>query len=278
MTQDIVVVTVSYYSSAQLSPFIESVRAQSACLIIIANNAPDDDLSSWSSLPGVHVEEMPANLGYGGAINETIRRGTERPNWYLVVNPDVVFEEGAIDQLIARGGSSPQTGAVGPMIVLPTGETYPSARNLPSLRNGIGHALLAGIWHTNPWTRAYHADREAPAQERPAGWLSGACLLIRAQAFESVGGFDDEYFMYFEDVDLGARLASAGWVNVYVPSARVVHVGGHATERNDVSSAMSMAHHRSAYRYLASRYPSPWLLPLRLLLRVGLELRGRLRR
>ena len=68
--------------------------------------------------------------------------------------------------------------------------------------------------------------------------------------------------MYFEDVDLGDRLARAGWSSVYCPSARAVHQGGHSTER--APAAMAEAHHRSAYRYLAGRYPAPWQAPLRL--------------
>jgi N-acetylglucosaminyl-diphospho-decaprenol L-rhamnosyltransferase len=93
-------------------------------------------------------------------------------------------------------------------------------------------------------------------------------LLLRRQAFTEIHGFDPAYFMYFEDVDLGDRLKKAGWASIYCPSARVTHQGGHSTER--AKSAMADAHHRSAYRYLAGRYPAKWQAPLRLVLRVGL--------
>jgi N-acetylglucosaminyl-diphospho-decaprenol L-rhamnosyltransferase len=102
--------------------------------------------------------------------------------------------------------------------------------------------------------------------------LSGSCLLLRRTAFESVGGFDSRYFMYFEDVDLGDRLGRAGWLNVYVPSAEVTHLGGHSTSR--VSEQMLAEHHRSTYRYLADRHCGPLYAPLRLALRAGLA--GRL--
>jgi N-acetylglucosaminyl-diphospho-decaprenol L-rhamnosyltransferase len=110
--------------------------------------------------------------------------------------------------------------------------------------------------------------------ERVAGWLSGSCLLLRRAAFDSVHGFDPGYFMYFEDVDLGERLAAAGWLNVYAPSAEIVHTGSHATEQN--KQAMFVEHHRSAYRYLAGRYPGRRWAPVRLLLRTGLMARARL--
>jgi N-acetylglucosaminyl-diphospho-decaprenol L-rhamnosyltransferase len=150
---------------------------------------------------------------------------------------------------------------------------YPSARHLPSVGLGAGHALLGWWWPGNPWTRAYRQDRAEPV-ERTAGWLSGSCLLLRRAAFDAVHGFDPEYFMYFEDVDLGERLGRAGWTSVYCPSARVVHIGGHSTERTP--DVMARAHHRSAYRYLSRRYPARWQAPLRWVLGVGLAVRAQL--
>src|SRR5690606_21389565 len=167
----------------------------------------------------------------------------------------------------------PRGGAFGPLIRGGNGDVYPSAGMLPALGRGIGHALLCGIWPTNPWTRAYQ-QATAEITERPAEWLSGACLLLRREAFDSVNGFDPRYFMYFEDVDLGDRLGRAGWRNVYVPSAEVVHIGGTATER--ASARMLTEHHRSAYRYLADRYRGPVWGPLRLAVRVGLGRRAQL--
>jgi N-acetylglucosaminyl-diphospho-decaprenol L-rhamnosyltransferase len=112
--------------------------------------------------------------------------------------------------------------------------------------------------------------------EREAGWLSGSCLLVRREAFDSVGGFDEGYFMYFEDVDLGERLGRAGWLNVYAPDAEVVHTGAHSTKRH--AEAMLAEHHRSAYRYLSSHYQGPAWLPVRFALRGALAVRELLAR
>nr|MDT0664431.1 glycosyltransferase [Micromonospora sp. DSM 115978] len=95
--------------------------------------------------------------------------------------------------------------------------------------------------------------------------------LLRREAFAAVGGFDEAYFMFMEDVDLNRRIGRAGWQMVYVPSAVVEHLGGHSTKR--LSRRMMYAHHRSMLRYLSRQYAGPWLLPLRVALGVGLGLR-----
>jgi N-acetylglucosaminyl-diphospho-decaprenol L-rhamnosyltransferase len=169
------------------------------------------------------------------------------------------------------GESDARIGAVGPLVET-DGQVYPSAREIPSLRMGLGHALFANIWPSNPWSRRYHSDNERPPRERDAGWLSGSCLLIRREAFDAVGGFDDRFFMYFEDVDLGYRLSKAGWRNRYAPSATVMHSGAHSTDEH--STKMVLVHHESAYRFLSSKYRGWYLAPVRLAVRIGLATRA----
>jgi N-acetylglucosaminyl-diphospho-decaprenol L-rhamnosyltransferase len=153
------------------------------------------------------------------------------------------------------------------------GEVYPSARLLPSLGKGVGHAVVGRVWRDNPWTKAYRQS-DTEVVERTAGWLSGSCLLLRREAFDSVDGFDPRYFMYFEDVDLGDRIGRAGWQNVYVPTAEVIHLGGHATSK--ASEKMLAAHHASAYRYLADRHQGPEWKPLLAAIKAGLKVRLKL--
>jgi N-acetylglucosaminyl-diphospho-decaprenol L-rhamnosyltransferase len=150
---------------------------------------------------------------------------------------------------------------------------YPSARHLPSLIRGGMHAVVGPFWKRNPWTAAYRQERLEPS-ERSVGWLSGSCLLVRRSAFSRVGGFDERYFMYMEDVDLGDRLGKAGWQSVYVPSAEVLHHKGHSTGHDPASHLA--AHHKSTYIFLADRH-SGWLrAPLRWTLRGSLAVRSRL--
>lgn len=269
----ILAVVVSFRSGPQIAELLPTLTTATAGLTVkIANNAVGDDLSSFTA-PAT-VLEMGANLGYGAAVNETVRREPERPDWVLVVNPDVTFQPGAVDELLRVGESDPRIAVVGPLILTATGAVYPSARRLPSLRTGVGHALFSRVWPGNPWTHRYLADRELPPRQRDTGWLSGACLLVRGTVFEQLGGFDEGFFMYFEDVDLGRRVVESGFRNVYAPTAVITHTGAHST--SSAGSAMVRVHHRSAYRYMAAKYHGWYLWPLRVALRLGLGLRARL--
>ncbi|QJU54432.1 glycosyltransferase family 2 protein [Herbiconiux sp. KACC 21604] len=277
-TGTLAVVTVSYASESVLPGFLGSIEQATAAhpLVVVADNKPGavgpSPAASLAEQHGATYVPLPANPGYGGGMNAAVAALPASVEWVLISNPDIVLHPGALDLLVATGASAADIGSVGPQ-VLTDGVTYPSARSVPSLRNGIGHALFARVWPENPWTKRYHAGSpEAGAAD--VGWLSGSCLLVRRTAFEQLGGFDESYFMYFEDVDLGYRLGKAGWRNRYEPAAVVEHSGGHSTVNE--SAVMIAAHHKSAYRFLSQKYRGPLLFPLRLALRAGLAVRTRL--
>ena len=272
------IVTVSYGSSDVLPGFLRSVPGVSAehPVVIVADNKPEGDqvVAEITSANQATYLPLHANLGYGGAINAAVETLPPSVEWILVSNPDVSLTPGALDALIAVGESDPRVGSVGPTVLTAEGEVYPSARSVPSLRTGVGHALLGNFWRENPWTRAYRNETQTPVDRRDAGWLSGSCVLVRRSAFAELGGFDTGFFMYFEDVDLGYRLGKLGYRNVYEPAARVVHTGAHSTT-ND-SSRMISAHHDSAQRFLTKKYAAWWLWPVRVTLTVGLRVRSAL--
>lgn len=270
------VVTVTYNTGETLEQFLGSVaRSSSTPLdIVVVDNASDDAAvaRTIAESHGARFVALDRNGGYGAGIEAGIDALSPDLPFVLISNPDVTLEKGAIDALVDAAARRPNAGAFGPRILTAEGDTYPSARKLPSLRVGIGHALFMRAWPANPWTRSYREESDV-VEEREAGWLSGACLLVRATAFAEIDGFDAGYFMYFEDVDLGARMTAAGWANLYVPSAVVTHTGAHSTSR--YSHRMNRVHHASAYRYLSRKYSAWYLWPLRFALRVGLTTRSK---
>jgi N-acetylglucosaminyl-diphospho-decaprenol L-rhamnosyltransferase len=272
----VAVVAVTYSPGEVLETFLDSLAKATMRpleVVLADNGSTDGSVEAAACRPEVRLVRTGDNLGYGKAANIGVRETTAE--FVVVANPDIVWEPGALDELLDATARWPKGAAFGPLIHTPDGAIYPSARELPSIGRGIGHALCGWWWPRNPWTAAYRVEKEPP-HERVAGWLSGSCLLLRRDAFDAVGGFDPEYFMYFEVLDLGGRLSKAGWKNIYVPSAVVAHVGRHATSRD--SARMAAEHHRSAWLYLSLRYSGLRWLPLRLALRIGLAARSLLAR
>ena len=277
-TPRIGIVVVTYNSGSFLGQFLESIPGATRfdVDVVVSDNGSTDaslDLVRCHH-PDVTILETGANLGYGGAMNAGAALLPDA-DWLLIANPDVILSAGSIDRLVEAALANPGAGAVGPRILQPDGTPYPSARRLPTLFTGFGHALLATLAPQNPWSLRYRSESLlTETRTVPVGWLSGACLLVSGELFRRMDGFDDRYFMYFEDVDLGRRIGLAGRENLFVPTSTVTHVGAHSTREQ--SARMLRVHHRSAYIYLSSVYSGFRWLPVRLALRAGLSIRSRL--
>lgn len=274
----VAVVTVSYGSEGVLGAFLASLppASRQALHVVVADSKPaaaTNTVKSMTTSAGATYLPLPSNRGYGYAINTAVRGLGPEIDWVVVSNPDVTVNPGCIDILLESVLDS-TIAAVGPRILSSDGGIYPSARTIPSLRSGVGHAIFANLWPKNPWTRNYRKESEIEPVRRDAGWLSGAFLMIRRSVFDQMNGFDESYFMYFEDVDLGYRIGRLGLRNVYEPAAVVVHTGAHSTSTHDESAGMIRAHHESAQKFLFKKYSGPWLLPVRALLAFGLGVRS----
>lgn len=276
MSKSIGVATVTYNTGDTLGALLSSIPGATsgpAMVVVADNNSSDAQRVREIALRhGASFIARASNDGYGAGIDAAIQSLPVDTDYVLITNADVVLGPNSIDALVEAAERNPTGGSFGPRILDSTGNTYPSARTLPSLRTGIGHALFAQVRPSNRWTRRYRLDQRSDITERDAGWLSGACLLVRKSAFDAIGGFDHAYFMYFEDVDLGARFGRNGWQNVYVPQAVVTHSGAHSTSQN--SRAMEKIHHKSAYLYLSRKYSAWYLWPLRVVLNAGLRARA----
>lgn len=269
------VVTVSFGSDDVLPAMLDSIPAavDGPFEAVVVDNRPSGDtVRLLAERAGARYLQRADNPGYGGAMNAGAALLSPSVEWVLIANPDLVLTPGSVRVMLDRGETDAAIGAVGPLVREPDGSVYPSARAVPSIRNGIGHALFVNLWPGNPWTRRYLDDSPAEPALKDSGWLSGSCVLVRRTAFDALGGFDEGFFMYFEDVDLGFRLGKAGLRNVYEPAAEVTHAGAHATGRD--SAAMIRAHHASARRFLTHKYPGALLWPVRAVLGIGLRVRS----
>jgi GT2 family glycosyltransferase len=223
--------------------------------------------------PAVTLIANPANVGFGRAVNQGLARA--RAPFVLIMNPDCRLQPGALAALEAELRRQPQCAIVGPRILDPDGSVQGSARGDPDMFTGFFGRSTA-LRRLLPWLPV--ARRNVVDERVSAGapsvvvdWLSGACVLARREALAAEGGFDERYFLYWEDADLCRRLRTRGYDVRYVPAASAVHRVGHSSKTAKAPSVR--AFHESAYLYYATHVAPGPLNPKRLLARALLTLR-----
>lgn len=229
---------------------IETLQADGVEQIVLVDNQSRDGTADAvrRAHPEITVYESGANLGLGGGINFGVARLPADVDHVLVTQPDVELEVGSTKALVDVLETTPEVGLVAPRIDTPDGDLYPSVRTFPNLLDAFGHAFLHFLWPANPFSRRYRMldwDHRVAAD---ADWVAGTHFLVRRSAWEQVGGFDEGFFMFLEDVDLCWRLREAGWRVRYEPASVVVH--GISKSTDQTPYRMILAHHRSIYRYI----------------------------
>jgi N-acetylglucosaminyl-diphospho-decaprenol L-rhamnosyltransferase len=267
-------VIVNYKSGAWLGPCIRSVLADDGDgagepeVVVVDNGSHDDSVAAIArDFPTVRVVTLATNLGYAGGVNRGV--AATRAPVVAVMNADVTVVPGTAAAMLARIAAEPDLAAVGPVIMNPDGSQYPSARSVPSQGDAVGHVLLGMVLPSNRFTRRYRQLDVDPTRPRDVEWISGAALWLRRSALESVGGWDERYFMYVEDLDLCWRLRRLGWRVTYEPAGTVVHVQAVSTDQHPYR--MIVRHHQSTFRFATKTWRGArrlLLLPTAVLLAV----------
>jgi N-acetylglucosaminyl-diphospho-decaprenol L-rhamnosyltransferase len=253
-------VVVSYNVRDLLVQCIASLRADGIEHIVVVDNASSDGSADAARAADVEIVALDANVGFGSGANRGVAR-TGTP-YVVICNPDLEVEPGANKALTEVLDGDDALGIVAPRIETPDGRLYPSARTFPDMVDAAGHAFLHFVWRDNPFSRRYKMldwDHSTPGD---VDWVAGTYFMARRTAWDAVGGFDEDFFMYLEDVDLCWRMRDAGWRTRYEPAARVVHAIGRSTDQTPYR--MIAEHHRSLLRYATKtmRGPRRALLPL----------------
>jgi N-acetylglucosaminyl-diphospho-decaprenol L-rhamnosyltransferase len=227
-----------------------------ASVVVVENGAPGSAEAALTTLldeeptPRVRVVRPGRNIGFGAGVNRglaALASESPAPELVLVSNPDLEVHSGTLDALRAALEAHPAWAIVGPRIFTDAGDIYPSVRAFPSFTDAAGHALFALFKPDNPFTKRYNPGAPEGDVVIGAGWVSGSCFLARRRALEELGGFDEAYFMYNEDMDLCWRAHNAGWGVAFAGTAAVTHIQGVSTARHPYR--MMLAHHRSAIRF-----------------------------
>jgi N-acetylglucosaminyl-diphospho-decaprenol L-rhamnosyltransferase len=240
-------VVVNYKAAQYLVGCVQSLVDEGVSPVLVIDNASQDDSEAVLAASGLPARFLSTerNLGYGAGANVGLLE-TDSP-WVLVCNADLVVHPGAVKALVAALEEDPRRGISGPRVENTDGSLYPSARTFPALGDAIGHAFLGMVAPANRWSRRYQMLGWDHDQRTEVDWVSGACFLARRSAIGELGGFDEAYFMYSEDVDLCWRAWRSGWKVVYEPTATVTHVQGASTDQRPYR--MIAEHHRSLLRF-----------------------------
>jgi N-acetylglucosaminyl-diphospho-decaprenol L-rhamnosyltransferase len=247
-------VVVDHDAGPLLEGCVRSLLEDGAVTIVVVENGAAGSaaaaLGDFEGAVPVRIVRPGRNVGFGSGVNRglaALAGESSPPEWILVCNPDLRVHPGALDALRHALESQHAWALVGPRIFTETGDVYPSVRNFPSFGDAAGHALLALFNPENRFTLRYNPGTPEGEVVTGAGWVSGSCFLARRGAMEELGGFDEAYFMYAEDMDLCWRAHDAGWGVGFAGTAAVTHVQGVSTARHPYR--MMLAHHRSALRF-----------------------------
>ena len=275
---ELTAILVNYNAGAELRTALASIATEMAGRAwegYVVDNASMDGSAAIARefLPETTVIANRENVGFGRAVNQALARA--RAPLVLIMNPDCRLEPGAVAVLRDELLRDPQCALAGPRILNPDGSVQGSARGDPDMFTGLFGRSTA-LRRLLPWLPV--ARRNVVDITVPAGgpavtvdWLSGACVLGRRDALAAVGGFDERYFLYWEDADLCRRLRARGVHVRYVPSATAVHKVGHSSRTARASSLR--AFHESAYVYYATHVAPGALNPKRPLARLLLAAR-----
>jgi GT2 family glycosyltransferase len=270
------IVIVSYNVRAHLAQALLSVQAalrNIAHEILVVDNASADGSAHMVHTRFAHVGliQNQTNVGFARANNQALAQCSGQ--YVLILNPDTVVAEDCLAHLLQCLEADPSIGAVGPRILNGEGGFAPeSKRALPTPR--VAFYKLFGLGRLFPQSaklNRYHLKNLADDVSQPVPVLSGSCMLVRRSLMAQLGGFDERFFMYGEDVDLCYRITQAGFQNYYCAQARILHYKGRSTPRG-LRNALTFYH--AMWLFARKHLRRSWHLPvaLAIVLRTALEL------
>jgi GT2 family glycosyltransferase len=265
-TADVTAVTVTLDALPWIERCLESLRGVPT--IVVDHGSTDGTLELVRErFPEVRVIEQE-NVGYGGGLNAGFRASS--PRYYLPINSDAWVVGGAVERMVAFADTHPEVAVVCPRLRNEDGSLQRSVRGFPTLwRVATEYFFLRKLAPRSRALNAYYAGGFDHGESREIEWAMGPCFLVRRDATDAVGLFDESFFMFWEETDWLYRFHRAGWRVWFLPDAEVVHVGG-ATH----GGRMFGENVRALVQFFAKHHGSRQAARARRLLRVALTLRG----
>jgi N-acetylglucosaminyl-diphospho-decaprenol L-rhamnosyltransferase len=270
-------IVVTYNSAAAIGPCLEALTREDCDIIVVDNASQDDTLRRIEEFVAWHPVRLianPENHGFGAAVNQGTRE--DEGDVFLILNPDAIAQPGAVAALL-RCIDSTRAGAVGGALL--ETDNQPARgfafRRIPTLGNLICEVLLINhLWPRNPANRRYRCLDADYTQQQQIEQPAGACLAVTREAWDSVGGFDEQFFpVWFEDVDLCKRLLDRGAKIFYCPAALFRHSGAHSVGQLSFRDKQ-VFWYANMLRYARKHFSQTQVLVLRLAIIKGMLLRS----
>ncbi len=254
---NVAVALVTYNSESDVVACLRTLAADASEIVVVDNASSDGSVAAVrSAFPSAQVIVNAVNRGFGPAANQAIRATTS--DVVFLVNPDSTVRAGALAALRRCADDHPKAAAIGALIRNEDGSVQPTKRAFPTLWQSFLHSTVGTIWPNNPGTRAYvlaDARFDAPAQ---VDWVAMTAVALRRSAFDAIGGFDESFFFFVEDVDLCKRFRDAGYEIWFEPGAEVTHVWGGSWTRRPLK--YMAIHHVNLFRYVRKHRRGVWVL------------------
>jgi N-acetylglucosaminyl-diphospho-decaprenol L-rhamnosyltransferase len=265
--RDVSVVVVTLNALPWLERSLESVRGHET--IVVDHGSTDGTVETARAFPDVRVVEQE-NRGFGGGNNAGMRVAAGR--YFFLLNADAWVVDDGLERLVAFADAHPGAAVVGPRLRNPDGSLQRSVRGFPTVwRLATEYLFLRKLAPRSPVLNPLYAGGFDHDETREVEWLYGAALLVRREAADAVGLFDERFFMFSEETDWMYRFHAAGWKVLFHPGAEVVHVGGasHGGRlyvENLRGHLRFLAKHRGEHEAERARLLLLWSLRLRALL------------
>ena len=228
---------VKYFLEVCLHSVLRASAATDVEVIVVDNNSSDDSCAMVRErFPSVKIIENKDNKGFSKANNQGVE--IAKGEYILFLNPDTVMPENFLAKTLAYMDAHPEAGALGPRLIDGKGQFAPdSKKSYPSLSVAIFKTTgINKLFSKSTYFNKYYAVHVGEHETAAVDVLSGCCMLVRRAAMDKAGGaFDEDYFMYCEDVDLSYRIEKAGYKNIYFPEADLIHYKGESTRKMTLS-------------------------------------------
>lgn len=234
-------------------------------VIVVDNGSSDGSVSGVrSNFPEVRIIEAKCNLGFARANNLGFRSATG--DLILLVNTDAMLERDCVSEMVSFMEANPSVGMLGPQLLNRDGSRQTSYEATPTLLTElVGRGVLKILFPKRYPNRNLELSRPVEVET-----LIGAVILIRRTAWETMGGFDEDYFFFFEETDLSFRMRKSGWLVCHDPAAKAVHLQG-ATAKT-YKAAPRIEYYRSRYAFFRKMYGRTSELCLKMALTLNLTL------